>query len=51
MKSKRVALALLVGAVMAAAAPTSAVANHDCGPPDKHNDHQFDQGDRNKPCK
>lgn len=50
-KRKRVAATLLAGVVMLVAAPVPAGANHDCGPPDKHDGHKFDQGDRKKPCK
>jgi hypothetical protein len=50
-KAKRIAGALLAGALLAGAVPAPALADHDCGPPPKHSDHKFDQGDRKKPCK
>lgn len=51
MKGKRIAGSLLAVAIMLAGAPVPAIADHDCGPPAKHSDHKFDQGDRKKPCR
>jgi hypothetical protein len=49
--TKRILAIALMSTVMAVAAPSDAFANHDCGPPDKHNDHAKGPEDRKVPCK
>ncbi len=49
--AKRVMAGVLIAAVMVVIAPTNAFANHDCGPPDKHDGHTYGPEVRKNPCK
>lgn len=50
MKRRKIIAAAFAGVMLSLTIPTAAFANHDCGPPDKHNDHAKTQEDRNRPC-
>lgn len=47
----KLAIVASVAAVALTGIPSAAFANHDCGPPDKHNGHSKGPEDRNNPCK
>lgn len=49
--TKRLLAGAVLSAFLVAGAPTAALANHDCGPPDRHNDHSKGPDSRNRPCK
>ena len=49
--AKRLMAGVLLSSLLVVVAPTDAFANHDCGPPDKHDGHAKDHNDRKNPCR